>query len=623
MSLVKALATVAARGLEGAAKAAEKQDAREDEWTKVGVTTSIKKIEEIKKQALADSKAEREKNAEINSLHGTVYGTDKATGDKRMLSRAEIGQLIGSIGKEKLIEFAMEDSRLEILGGKATAIRTDVATGAKDLLSATTEAIPTGESGIAKGQAGRVSKKVESRLAQLGYDMSTLPTKTGTTTYAGGQFAITPDKKDDEFKVNASFVVSGKLPDGSLATDISAVQGSDGLLYINDPRIIGESDKPIRMTTEYTGMVKRTTPTEDKINAKTSFVANKVIDGKEVDDVSLFMSSEGELFVNDPRIIGDTGEPVRIDDTYTDIRSRVSKTQQVTYGGPPRAIGDEVRKSYTDTTNFKNMQKKVIDTHEGQLALKDSYDAMWEEASNPAVYSTSVTLTGGLFKKVKVELEGIKVVLDPSATNQVNQDRVRQIQNAEEYITRFSAATDASTQARVLDSKIFVAAVRQAQADGEDRPTDRDIAQRMDMFRAKDPKEFFMKAQDNVTRALNDFNRAYGTFTGQMNPLFNEIRNLEKSENEDERKAAAYLRSIYEPVKLGAEQYTPSFLVTANVQELEEIPAVTQEVKAVNKQKQELTFIYDPERRMYYRSEEPNRMYTIQTLVEQGITLKD
>lgn len=233
MSLVKVLATVAARGLEGAAKSAEKQDAREDEWTKVGVTTSIKKIEEIKKQALEDSKAEREKNAEINSLHGTVYGTDKATGDKRMLSRAEIGQLIGSIGKDKLIEFAMEDDRLEILGGKATAIRTDVDTGATDLLSATAEAIPTGEGGIAKGQAGRVSKKVESRLAQLGYDMSTLPTKTGTTTYAGGQFSIVPETTDLTTKQDTSYIINkeGKFS-GQVVYTVTQINKKTGVPQI-------------------------------------------------------------------------------------------------------------------------------------------------------------------------------------------------------------------------------------------------------------------------------------------------------------------------------------------------------------------------------------------------------
>ena len=208
MSLVKAFATITARGLEGAAKAAKAQDEIENEWATIGVTTTIKKIEEIKKNALENAKEEREKNSEINSLHGTVYGTDKATGNKRMLSRAEIGQLIGSIGKDKLIEFAMEDDRLEILGGTATAIKTEVDTGAKDLLSATTEAIPTGQKGIAEGQAGRVSKQLASRLSQLGYDMESVPTTTGTTTYAGGQFVISPETTDLSTKQDTSYVVN-------------------------------------------------------------------------------------------------------------------------------------------------------------------------------------------------------------------------------------------------------------------------------------------------------------------------------------------------------------------------------------------------------------------------------
>lgn len=206
--VLKAGLTATAYGLKGAAEVAVAQDEKENEWAKTSIASSIKQIEEIKKTAQANAAEERKKNNEINSLHGTVFGKDKTTGEKRALSREEIGQLIGSIGKDKLIEFAMEDSRLEILGGKAQAIRTEVDTGADDLLKATTQAIPTAEKGIAKGQAGRVSKKLESRLAQLGYDMSTVPTKTGTTSYEGGQFAITPETTDLDTKQDTSYVIN-------------------------------------------------------------------------------------------------------------------------------------------------------------------------------------------------------------------------------------------------------------------------------------------------------------------------------------------------------------------------------------------------------------------------------
>lgn len=236
MGLAKALKpalTILAYGAKGAATAATAQDEKENEWTKIGVKNTIKKIEEVKEASLADAKEEREKNAEINSLHGTVYGTDKATGEKRMLSRAEIGQLIGSIGKDKLIEFAMEDNRLEILGGKATAVTTEVDTGVTDLLSATTEAIPTDVSGIAKGQAGRISKKVSTRLAQLGYDMDSLPTKTGTTTYAGGEFNIVPETTDLNTKQDTSYIINkdGKFS-GQVVYTVTQINKKTGIPQI-------------------------------------------------------------------------------------------------------------------------------------------------------------------------------------------------------------------------------------------------------------------------------------------------------------------------------------------------------------------------------------------------------
>lgn len=212
MGLAKALkpALVAlAYGTKGAATAAVAQDEKEDEWTKTGVASAIKRIEQVRKDALEEFKEQREKETEINSLHGSIYGTVKATGEKRMLTRSEIGQLIQGYGKDNLIKFAVEDDRLQILGGEATATTTEVDAQTKDILSSATEAIPEAKGIFSKGQADRVSKKVSARLAQLGYDMEEIPQRKFTT-YGGGQFNILPETTDVKTKQDTSYVIDAK-----------------------------------------------------------------------------------------------------------------------------------------------------------------------------------------------------------------------------------------------------------------------------------------------------------------------------------------------------------------------------------------------------------------------------
>jgi len=178
-----------AGGLEGIAESALIQDKEEKEITRDTVKVAIAKLEKEKEQAAKDYKAQREKEKEIDSLHGLLIGEDKATGNPRLLSRAEIGQLYTSVGKENLIKYALEEKRL-IVGGKAERI--DVAEptriGIKDVLSETEKAIPTGE-GIAKGQAERVTQAVSAELERLGYSTEGTVVPSAPV-YSGGVFEI-------------------------------------------------------------------------------------------------------------------------------------------------------------------------------------------------------------------------------------------------------------------------------------------------------------------------------------------------------------------------------------------------------------------------------------------------
>ena len=193
-------------GMQGLAEAAEVQDKAENELTQTAVTVTANKLEKIRNEAAKDLKKEREKQKEISSLHGSVYGTDKQTGDKRLLSRAEIGQLIDSVGKDNLIKYAVESDRL-VVSGQAKAITTEgTTTDITKLVAETKEVIPDSESGIAKGQSRRVSKQVESSLKRLGYDTGAV-TSAPTVTYEGGEFEISPETTDLSTKQDTSYVV--------------------------------------------------------------------------------------------------------------------------------------------------------------------------------------------------------------------------------------------------------------------------------------------------------------------------------------------------------------------------------------------------------------------------------
>lgn len=191
-----------AGGLEGIAESALAQDKEEREITRDTVKVAIAKLEKEKESAAKEYKAQREKEKEIDSLHGLLIGTDAATGNPRLLSRAEIGQLYTSVGKENLLKYALEDQRLTV-GGKAERI--DVADptriGADDVLSETEKAIPTGK-GIAKGQAERVTEAVRKDLERLGYstEATVVPSE---PVYSGGVFEI---RQTDDKEVKLSTV---------------------------------------------------------------------------------------------------------------------------------------------------------------------------------------------------------------------------------------------------------------------------------------------------------------------------------------------------------------------------------------------------------------------------------
>ena len=196
-----------AYGAQGVAEAAEAQDERENEATKTAVTVAANRLEKAREQAAKDLEEEREKQNEINSLHGSVYGTDKQTGEKRLLSRAEIGQLIGSVGKDNLIKYAVESDRL-VVSGKAKATTTEgTTTDITSLIEQTKEAIPESESGVAKGQNKRITANLESQLKRLGYDTETVQS-VGRTAYTGGEFEVSPETTDLSTKQDTSYVVN-------------------------------------------------------------------------------------------------------------------------------------------------------------------------------------------------------------------------------------------------------------------------------------------------------------------------------------------------------------------------------------------------------------------------------
>jgi hypothetical protein len=505
MALAKALKfglAGLAGGLEGLAESAVAQDKREQDLTDDAVKITIARLDKAKEEAAKDYKAHREKEKEIDSLHGTLIGRDSSTGELRTLSRAEIGQMLGSVGKENLLKYAFEDQRL-IVGGQAKKIDMPPETkiGSTGILSETEKAIPTGK-GIAAGQAKRVTDAVSRELERLGYSTDPIEVPKEPV-YTGGLYAITEDKSDA--KVNASFVTSGNF-EGKDYENVSVVQMNDGTLWVNDPRIV----KP------------------------------------------------GELKLLPEEFMGG-------------LQERTTRTEAITFGGEDRALGQEVAEPYVGSMTFKNLQTRAIQTQQGRVSMKQTYEALWEEAQDPAVYGFTTTVFGSIVNRVKVEFDAIGVVIDPDKTGEVS--RQSQLSAAESFVQQNSKAADAATKAKVLESKIFVAAVRQAQADGEERPSDADISRRMEMFAASSPRTFWLKANANVRRAQEDYEAARNAYLGPQNPLYQEVQELKKS---GKTGAAQYIERIYFTEPDSADGYVPTFLINTKAEDFEDTEVAQQ-----------------------------------------------
>lgn len=632
MSLLKALAVVGSRGLQAGAEVLEERDKEENELTKLGVANVLKQVESARKASAERVKKNAELQNEISGLQGLIYGIDENTKASRPLNPNEIGQLLTTIGKEDLIKYGMsEDTRLQV-GGKAIGTETELALGIPSIsetIKTITETTPEKSGYFYEGQGQRISNKIEKQLRRLGISTDT-PVNATTLQYKGGTFKILPETED--VKISKTLLFS----DGADNVDILVGQTDTGRLMMLDPRFLEDDKKPRPFTeTGFTLQGTVGTAQDEAMSINKSVLVDVTIDGTEMKGVSAFLDgTDGKYYINDPRVIKG-GKNIPLPPEYENLRNVPSRQEVIGAGGPAVALGDEVVKSLGGTTNFKELQKRFTDTGSARLALKQTYDSMWEEAGNEEVYSFAVTTAGGLINRAKIELEGIGIVLSPSKENQERKDRVRQVTSAEKYIEKVTSDQDyikagkAAVQARVLDSKIFVAAVRQAQADGEDRPTDADIARRMEMFRAKTPLEFYLKAQDNVVRAQDDYTRAYQAFTGPSNPMFNRIRMLENGETENEQKAALYLKQLYlggeESPDIATEKYMPVFLSTEDPEKLQGEPSkslAVVDIEVVGPTGISTTLKYDPKTEMYFHPDYPDKALSLADITDKKFKIK-
>lgn len=626
MSLLKALAVVGSRGLQAGAEVLEERDKEENELTKLGVANILKQVESAREKSAERVKKNAELQNEISGLQGLVYGIDENTKAARPLNPNEIGQLLTTIGKEDLIKYGMsEDTRLQV-GGKAIGTETELALGVPSIsetIKTITETTPEKSGYFYEGQGQRISNKIEKKLRRLGISTDT-PVNATTLQYKGGTFKILPETED--VKISKTLLFS----DGKDNVDILVGQTDTGVLMMLDPRYLGKDKKPRRFTeTGFTLQGTVGTAQDEAMSINKSVLVDVTIDGAEMKGISAFLDgTDGKYYINDPRVIKG-GENIPLPPEHENLRNVPSRQEVIGAGGPAVALGDEVVKSLGGTTNFKELQKRFTDTGSARLALKQTYDSMWEEAGNPEVYAFTVTTVGSLVNRAKIELEGIGIALFPSKENQEQKDRVRQVTSAEKYIEKYAKAGEASVQARVLDSKIFVAAVRQAQADGEDRPTDADIARRMEMFRASTPREFYLKAQDNVVRAQDDYTRAYQAFTGPSNPMFNRIRMLEGGETETEQKAALYLKQLYlggeESPDIATEKYMPVFLSTEDPEKLQDTASkslAVVDVEVVGPTGKSTTLKYDPTTEMYFHPDYPDKALSLADITDKKFKIK-
>jgi hypothetical protein len=554
-----------AGGLEGIAESALIQDKEEKEITRDTVKMAVAKLEKEKEQAAKDYKAQREKEKEIDSLHGLLIGTDAATGDARLLSRAEIGQLYSSVGKENLLKYALEEQRLTV-GGKAERI--DVAQpthiGTEDVLSETEKAIPTGK-GIAKGQAERVTQAVSAELERLGYSTEATVVPSAPV-YAGGVFEIR-QTDDKEIKDETVYETDNKgvpLRTLTLRTTTNKKTGAVTKEYLD-----GVTFEPVKLSEganifDNAAMAKQLASDPANPISKQGFLAIATDDGLQLIPAP-GGGYQGGALMKDGGIRASVGGELQ-KTTYTPpegVEGYITVVDANTFQDADSwksvARGNKALTGTPGIEEFRKSRDEALISTQNLSALKDNSDF---RLGLHAKYGDDLYSVSGGFASavsgVSRIVEGAASVVERVIAAETPQEKMRELRMNESVLRQALTDRDnilakvAGTEqeistARVLDlAAANMMAYDKGKAKGEDRLTDNDFAIFQKSVLGKSATQTISLIESTYNEAVSQYAPKYDRLQADLRFATNSLRSQIKDEEQVNTMMSPYVNEANE-----------------------------------------------------------------------------
>ena len=507
MSLAKALKyglAAASGGLTGLATAAQKQDELENDMTKTSIVAMASRIDKVRAAAAKRYAEHRQNEKRIDAMHGNLVDADNT-----LLTRNDVGQLLASFGADAVQKFMVDGTSIEVLKhATSTLSKSQETEGLPDIFSATKEEKEEKEEersdqslsevfNMSTGSADRVNKNIKAQLERMGYKLSE-KVNTGDTVYADGQFRVM--KKGETPKIEMVSVLNKKgepLPAVNKITRVNSAGGFD-ISYLT------MSGQPYTLPPEHDIVPVITFNPEEPANKlKTQYAATTFTkrDGTELENVLVFTNEFGTLLVNDPRVLGNGKPPRLLEDgekvsgVFTPSDMQIPKS---IHESATEAVKNLVTKSEYSDPRINNILQKTA-----MLQLVGTYESIYDIGGfTEAVYARSVTLPGRVAAFAQVEIAGLQEIFEKDSDTK--KDRSSQLADASKFINGLGPLdriTDVAIQRKVLDLIFFRAAVAMLAADKDTRPSDKDIALRMQVFSANSSKEMLEKMKVNLERA--------------------------------------------------------------------------------------------------------------------------
>lgn len=198
-----------------------------------------------------------------------------------------------------------------------------------------------------------------------------------------------------------------------------------------------------------------------------------------------------------------------------------------------KAFGSNLITNRTELENFRAGAVKSIETMQQMDEIV---------SQNPDIFSSIATGVGGALKRVQTEIGGITFVFgdDGKVTMESVQNNLNLLDS---FVEANFNSTDLAVKAQVLDAITIRTAYAFLQAQGETRPTDRDLRLAAEQLSAKSKGEFYQKMESSRRSLHSGLDNVYEKYHNSI--LFN---SFQTDVSDVQRKARDHALKVFAPL---------------------------------------------------------------------------